>query len=315
MSGHGSRALNENERRSAGRSARSRRTRESESDAAVKAEGDMFSNLPFVQPTHHLLPSGKDHFDAVFFVVALTTVDIAISSFFSLHRPISITTSFPTTRTAESFNAIFDPPTRPRSSDVIYTLSSAVNALESSAMRMKNDKHLKWDVLRQSTSAEDFSNTSHTSENPSLSLERMMEQFRPFNVPPPPVPYAQMEAEQRRAERTKQRRAARSPARTRTFTTTLKLVESTATNGRKTYIATTSPIVEQNPTVVGRKVLPGTQTLWICYRERRQLKVVRRRPSMFAISVKRQRKLKMKKHKYKKLMRRTRNLRRREGRT
>jgi hypothetical protein len=32
---------------------------------------------------------------------------------------------------------------------------------------------------------------------------------------------------------------------------------------------------------------------------------------MYAISVKRQRKLKMKKHKYKKLMKRTRNLRRR----
>ena len=39
-----------------------------------------------------------------------------------------------------------------------------------------------------------------------------------------------------------------------------------------------------------------------------------RKPRMLLISVKRQRKLKMKKHKYKKLMRRTRNLRRREGR-
>ena len=35
------------------------------------------------------------------------------------------------------------------------------------------------------------------------------------------------------------------------------------------------------------------------------------RPSFYAISVKRQRRLKMKKHKYKKLMRKTRNLRRR----
>ncbi|OBT56552.1 hypothetical protein VE04_04413 [Pseudogymnoascus sp. 24MN13] len=47
-------------------------------------------------------------------------------------------------------------------------------------------------------------------------------------------------------------------------------------------------------------------------RERR-LRYVEERAGgeMFALSVKRQRKLKMKKHKYKKLMRRTRNLRRR----
>jgi hypothetical protein len=45
-----------------------------------------------------------------------------------------------------------------------------------------------------------------------------------------------------------------------------------------------------------------------------QLDPVRRREILQALSVKRQRKLKMKKHKYKKLMKRTRNLRRRLGR-
>jgi hypothetical protein len=45
-----------------------------------------------------------------------------------------------------------------------------------------------------------------------------------------------------------------------------------------------------------------------------QLDFVRRREILQALSVKRQRKLKMKKHKYKKLMKRTRNLRRRLGR-
>jgi hypothetical protein len=45
-----------------------------------------------------------------------------------------------------------------------------------------------------------------------------------------------------------------------------------------------------------------------------QLDFVRRREILNALSVKRQRKLKMKKHKYKKLMKRTRNLRRRLGR-
>jgi len=55
------------------------------------------------------------------------------------------------------------------------------------------------------------------------------------------------------------------------------------------------------------------QGKWQDYRERRGVKSPVRKPNMLLISVKRQRKLKMKKHKYKKLMKRTRNLRRKLG--
>ncbi|KFY14564.1 hypothetical protein V492_02551 [Pseudogymnoascus sp. VKM F-4246] len=91
----------------------------------------------------------------------------------------------------------------------------------------------------------------------------------------------------------------------RTYTATLTIEESTSPLGEVTYVAHSSPLQDvEEPTVP------------TAFRERmreRRLRYVEERAGgeMWAISVKRQRKLKMKKHKYKKLMRRTRNLRRR----
>ena len=56
---------------------------------------------------------------------------------------------------------------------------------------------------------------------------------------------------------------------------------------------------------------PFLHKLLIRYRRRNEAIRERRQEFLYAISVKRQRRLKMKKHKYKKLMRRTRNLRQR----
>ncbi|KAI9830875.1 MAG: hypothetical protein M1826_004304 [Phylliscum demangeonii] len=61
--------------------------------------------------------------------------DIAISAFFSLHRPISMTTSIPTTASHHSFDDIFRLAGGGRSrakpaAEVVSTLSSAVAALE-----------------------------------------------------------------------------------------------------------------------------------------------------------------------------------------
>ena len=91
----------------------------------------------------------------------------------------------------------------------------------------------------------------------------------------------------------------------RTYTATLTIEESTSPLGEVTYVAHSSPLQDvEEPTVP------------TAFRDRmreRRLRYVEERAGgeMFSISVKRQRKLKMKKHKYKKLMRRTRNLRRR----
>lgn len=99
------------------------------------------------------------------------------------------------------------------------------------------------------------------------------------------------------------------------YTTTLTITESTSPSGEATFAASASPIVAREVKQPFLERLQARQeqleTVWN-RRARDQGPGLSR--TMWAISVKRQRKLKMKKHKYKKLMRRTRNLRRREGR-
>jgi len=90
----------------------------------------------------------------------------------------------------------------------------------------------------------------------------------------------------------------------RTYTAVLTIEESTDEHGEVTYMAHSSPLMQEDPPVVPTRFLERMNIRQERYRERTE-------GGMWAISVKRQRKLKMKKHKYKKLMRRTRNLRRR----
>src|SRR5277367_1678155 len=80
--------------------------------------------------------------------------DIAASAFFSLYRPISVTTSFPKAVTEEAFAAIFTPRMRAnaRPSDVISTLSSTVDNLESAAQRER--WNAERDELRLAITAE-----------------------------------------------------------------------------------------------------------------------------------------------------------------
>jgi len=131
--------------------------------------------------------------------------------------------------------------------------------------------------------------------------------YRPFNPPPAPVPENTPESLAAGAE------AVGAPQEThKIYTAVITISESTDENGDMTFYTHSSPLVAEPPATA---TLPPTD-----FRSRMQARQERywmNRNStleyggMFAISVKRQRKLKMKKHKYKKLMRRTRNLRRR----
>jgi len=161
-----------------------------------------------------------------------------------------------------------------------------------------------------------------------MSLDKLISQYRPFNVPPAPVPFSQT---RNAAMEKKQQEPAEEPP-SKTFTTTLTISESISSSGLKTYTASASPIVEQNPQTRPRARLitrereaarmqaraarteVGTAAEESILEEGEEAEETGGR-TMQLISVKRQRKLKMKKHKYKKLMRRTRNLRQRQGRT
>lgn len=252
--------------------------------------------------------------------------DIHVASFFSIHRPISVTTSIPPASSQKTFSSIFAPKEHSTYSaaDVIYTLSSAVDNMEignsQSQEQLKSGSDLHAAVTQASVSNADPGAVRHLDgtqpQNIHVNIQELAKNFRPFIAPPAPVPMGSPE------EFTPDRQRA-IPKRRRTtqksFSTTLTILESTYPNGRKTYKARTSPIreepIEESPSVIDMP--PASRQPFLNHMRERQRRLEEWRDNgpakglWRAISVKRQRKLKMKKHKYKKLMRRTRNLRRR----
>ena len=285
-----------------------------------------------------------------------------LSNFFSLHRPISVTTSIPPPATPEAFNTLFasrrqlqatENPwengnsAERRPEDVIYTLNQTIENLENGA-RNTEDEGVRWEVIHESPTNND--GVKHLDGMPKMkSLDELVSQFRPFKAPPPPQPFPEsLDQAKVSDKKAAQKASTRGRPRQKTFTTTITVTESTYDDGRPpTYVASTSPITRMPDTQSSQQRLseirePRTRQPFLTrmYRRRRAaiavpvvspaqlsypqsrigpLPVRRREPSdarqeriqkMYLISVKRQRKLKMKKHKYKKLMKRTRNLRR-----
>jgi len=206
--------------------------------------------------------------------------------------------------------------------DVIYTVGSAVESLEAAS----GEEHdLRWEILQESSSNAESVRHLDGAPKGQVSLEKLISQFRPFKVPPAPVPFdMNAEPQTKRAEprETRTRRVTRPKQ--KSWSTTIVVTESTFADGQKTYSAATSPIVRipvppkadiVDP-VTGRRRIqqPFLERMRIRQQqwdERGQDRATEKGRKMLLISVKRQRKLKMKKHKYKKLMKRTRNLRRR----
>ncbi|KAE8377254.1 hypothetical protein BDV26DRAFT_217044 [Aspergillus bertholletiae] len=244
----------------------------------------VFSRLPSVPSTQHLQPHA----------------DVHVASFFSIHRPISVSTTVPPPSSPEAFDAIFTAkkPTKHESDDVILTLSSTVNSMENPAYHLGE----------QEGSLHHFDMEGNQLDGMNMaelrvSVEELTKRLRPFHPPPPPVPL----------DEAKDAGAVESEnfsLRETSYSTVLTIHESTHADGRKTYEAHTGPFVRtpdmdapgagENEAVIDVPSQPGTT-----YIER-----LRNNRTMQAISTKRRRKLKMKKHKYKKLLRKTRTLRR-----
>ncbi|KAJ8058133.1 hypothetical protein OCU04_012991 [Sclerotinia nivalis] len=239
---------------------------------------DTVHNLPSVPSTSHIAPN-----------------QIAASAFFSLHRPISLTMNFPKAVTDEAFAAIFAPRTRSsKPQEVIATLSNTLQSLDTATgslkqLNIQDQWNEETDELRAGITADSY-RVQHLDNANEVPRSMFARKYTPFSPPPAPVPMSTEEslaaAEHEEAHLPQQR----------TYHTLLTINESTDANGEVTYTAESGPIVSEDP--------PRS------YLERSRIRR-RERATMWAISVKRQRKLKMKKHKYKKLMRRTRNLRRR----
>jgi hypothetical protein len=135
-----------------------------------------------------------------------------------------------------------------------------------------------------------------------MSVEEYTRRLRPFQPPPPPVPMdaAAIEAAESTDAQTNEYQ---------TYSTVLTIREARGADGRKTYEAHTGPFVrsemEDPSSIRDEATIDAPSTSGMTYMER-----LRNNRTMHAISTKRRRKVKMKKHKFKKLMKRTRTLRR-----
>lgn len=240
----------------------------------------------------------------------LTSIDVKVSSFFSLHRPMSISSNslFPTVSTSASFDSIFQvrsPTSRKTMMDNIQTLSGGIENLEAALQ-----------VHEQNAPEEVSEEIFHLDGLPQVSIDQLMQQFKPFRPPPAPTPLDQ--TTQPGQSSSTQENMLEAPVKQRSWSTAVVVTESTDASGQRTYSATTAPMVEiQVPAAETNQEMDDVEIRqpFLERMRQRQNTYIRHRenkgnPDMLAISVKRQRKLKMKKHKYKKLMKRTRLLRR-----
>ncbi|KAK3673477.1 hypothetical protein LTR78_006711 [Recurvomyces mirabilis] len=321
---------------------------------------DQFARLPAVPGVQHLGDK-----------------DVGLSSFFSLHRPMSVTTTIPPPASIEAFNTIFDTrlthdpwadgdSAQRRPEDVIYTLHNTIESLETKA-RANQDDGVRWEVIQESpTNADNGVKHLDGAPMPKIkSLEELVAQFTPFRPPPPPSPFASEQQQQQQKTTSTKRATTKASSRRplavptttqatgqKSYQTTITILETTAANGEQSYSASHTPIVQvtdpaqqtslengiRDPSSTEEVKQPRRTNfmqrrrafLLSSHQQRAHLtsragsaihrgRAIKHAPStagkgnvrMYAISVKRQRKLKMKKHKYKKLMKRTRNLRRR----
>lgn len=239
---------------------------------------------------------------------------------------MSVTTSVPPASNSTLFSKIFTPALfqNPQPPEVLYTISSAVESLENSTSHHDPqqsqqtdfetaDLHNAISQVSSSTNGDSQSRTLH------INVEELAKHIRPFVPPPPPVAETPARKKSRKTATTKQK----------SYSTVLTIVESTHANGSKTYNTEmflplredSNPVAHRDPSTRS-EILPllprqpflnhmrERQLRWEQFRERNRAGKAR-----LAISVRRQRKLKMKKHKYKKLMRRTKFLRRKMDKT
>ncbi|KAF2203239.1 hypothetical protein GQ43DRAFT_470191 [Delitschia confertaspora ATCC 74209] len=253
-------------------------------------------NVPHVPPTDYLQKP-----------------DVKISSFFSLHRPISVTSAVPVVSTSAAFDSIFMPRTvnnRRAVLDNIQTLTSGIESLEA-ALRGQETKH-------DEIPSEEM--VKHLDGIPQVSVDQMLSQFVPFRPPPPPVPFDQTAPEAEPALGADAASIQPMVVAKKAWSATVVVTESTDAAGHRSYSASTSPMVEigvppremadMEEIEIRQPFLDRMRVRDDAYNRTLEERSNRGNTHMQLISVKRQRKLKMKKHKYKKLMRKTRLLRR-----
>lgn len=290
---------------------------------------------------------------------------LALSSFFSLHRPISVTRGLPRNVTEDAFASIFNTPTRSqKAAEVMSTLSRTVQDLEQPMAGLSLQQAAA--VAEADAESESSSSSSHhhhhqqqqqhealqnigmrnadgSEASISVQINNMAGQFLPFR--PPPLPQAETPASKKADAEAAEAAAAAAEANslveedvsTRVYKAVFTIEETTDGNGEVKIVAHSPELIEDPESASGPgagRAAPHGATMTISvdgvpedttaprsFLERMALRQLQfeesrsKRPAWWAISVKRQRKLKMNKKKYKKLQKRLRHERLKVGRT
>lgn len=239
----------------------------------------------------------------------LTLAALGLSTFFSLHRPISVTHSMPKSVTEESFATIFDLRSKPMStSEVISTLSRTADDLDGAMAKMTISEQTEADANGDPVRKVDLQHADGTESSVYVQLNAMAGQFVPFRPPPAPEarPASEANADVEAAAASHSLLADDAPQH-RVYKALFTIEESTDTNGEVRVMAHSPRIVDDDAAAAPRSFLERMARRQLMFDEARPAD---RGTTMHALSVRRQRKLKMKKAKYKKLMKKTRNLRR-----
>ncbi|KAI3390615.1 hypothetical protein diail_9085 [Diaporthe ilicicola] len=254
---------------------------------------------------------------------------LALSSFFSLHRPISVSHSLPRIITDDAFAAIFKQRSKtPKPSEVVSTISRTVRSLGQPVPELF--------IQSEPSAAQEAQSGVHRIDRTqadgseaavSVQINSMSGNFLPFRPPPLPQPHsatsASAAAEKARADEAVAAEEEQQPQ-TRVYKAVFTIEESTDANGEVSIMAHSPEFLEQPQSaadagpaegpVETRSFLSRMALRQMRCEESRDQQELARNSSMLAISVKRQRKLKMKKKKYKKLQKRLRHERRKHDR-
>lgn len=226
---------------------------------------------------------------------------LGLSSFFSMHRPISITHSLPRVVSDDAFAEIFSAratnSAKPSSNEVISTLSRAVDGLEGPMAKMSLSRPSAADQDPHGDGVQKIDVRHPDGRESSLvvQVKSMTGQFVPFQPPPTPEPGAPVEgaAEEHDVDAAPQ---------TRVYRAMFTIEETLDADGQVQVLA-------HSPRILGGE---GGEARYIDRVRRVRFEdAMRRRESMHAISVKKRRKLKMKKKKFKRKLKESRKLRER----
>jgi len=232
--------------------------------------------LPSVPSTRHIKDEG-----------------LALSTFFALHRPISVTQLMPKTVSDDAFAQIFVQKKGHGAQRVLSTLSSAIDELEQPMSQMSlGDKQEGGDKVTYKRADVQLDGVDFMSSN-----------YLPFTPPPPPQPVSEMAAEAEEISAAAEELATEEP-RTRVYKAMVTIEETVDSDGQVRVVAHSPQMVEDE--AQPRSFLERMALRQMRWEDARQMQD----RTMHALSVKRIRKLKMKKQKYKKLRKRTRNERR-----